>query len=67
MVVKRKISNKLIIDYIVVEYIINYKILDNINFIRRYKGIYLPIKVVEPEGKKIIDYYEYEEDPSLLK
>ena len=66
MVVKRKISNKLIIDYIV-EYIINHKILDNINFVRRYKGIYLPIKVIEPEGKKIIDCYEYEEDPSLLK
>ena len=39
----------------------------NINYVQRYKMVYLPVKVVGPIGKGITDYYAKDEEISLIE
>ena len=49
-----------------IEYTTDRKILYDINIIRRYKGVYLPLELVGPTGNIMMDYYIHEDEESLI-
>jgi len=46
----------------VLEYSDNKRILFNINIVRQYKGVLLPLEIVSPRGNQITDYYINKEE-----
>ena len=62
---KRKTMNKIVMDY-VTQYTLQKEYLIDINYLRRFKGVFLPIELVGERGGKIMDCYKNEEEVSVL-
>jgi hypothetical protein len=61
----RRSSNKIVMDY-VLEYTSNIGIRRNINYMRMYKQVYLPLELVGPKGGYMTNCYFVREDVSAI-
>ena len=59
-------KNKILMDYRV-QFTTNREKLYNINYIWRYKMVYLPVELVGPTGKGITDCYAKDEEISSIE
>ena len=62
---KRYTKNKTIIDYYL-QYISSVKVRRSINYIRLFKGVYLPLEIVRENRKKMSDYYMKQDECSTI-
>ena len=64
-VTEQRSRNKSAIDY-VLEYTQDIKSRRNLNYVRLYKMVYLPIELVGPNRGQAIDCYALREDTSMI-